>query len=73
MCETRDWLEIWVVTEPIDFADEELLYQAGVNLRHRHPDAGVLVQVVNPNDYPDHYDLVQRVVPTRAKAVAVSR
>jgi hypothetical protein len=73
VCETRDWLEIWVVTEPIDFVDEELLYQAGVNLRHRHPDAGVLVQVVNPNDYPDHYDLVQRVVPTRAKAVAVSR
>lgn len=70
--ETQDWLEVWVVTEPIDFPDEEPLFEAGVNLRYRYPDAGVLIHVVNPNDYPDQYDLVQRVVPRRAKSVAAS-
>ena len=70
--ETPDWLEVWVVTEPIDILDEEPLYEAGVNLRRRFPGAGVLIHVVNPNDYPDRYDLVQHVVPTRAKTVAAS-
>ena len=70
--ETRNWLEVWVVTEPIDILDEEPLFEAGVNLRHRFPDAGIQVHVVNPEDYPDHYDLIQHVVPTQAKAVTAT-
>lgn len=68
--ETRDWLEVWVVTEPIDILDEEPLFEAGVALEDRFPDSGILIHVVNPRDYPEHYDILGNVVPTQAKAVA---
>ena len=71
--ETRDWLEIWVVTEPIDLLEEEPLYEAGVHLWDRFPEAGVLIHVVNPMDYPEGHDLIRNVVPSRAKEVAVLR
>lgn len=69
--ETRDCLEIWVVTVAIDLLEEEPLYEAGVQLWDRYPEAGVLIHVVNPMDYPEGHDLVRNVVPSRAKEVAV--
>lgn len=70
--ETRDWLEVWVVTEPIDILDEEPLYEAGVRLWDRFPESGILIRVVNPDDFPTDYDMVRDVVPSQAKAVATS-
>lgn len=70
--ETRDWLEVWVVTEPIDILGEEPLFEAGIVLEDRFPEAGILIRVVNPSDYPEHYDMIRDVVPSQAKAVAAS-
>lgn len=71
--ETRDWLEVWVVTDPIEPDDERPLFEAGVRMWGRFPEAGVLVQVVNPLDYPEGHNLVRDVVPAQAEAVAASR
>ncbi|HYI14934.1 MAG TPA: hypothetical protein VEX37_06065 [Thermomicrobiales bacterium] len=70
--ETRDWLEVWVVTEPIDIQNEEPLYEAGVNLRHRFPDASILIRLANPSEFPERYEMLRDVVPMQAEAVAES-
>jgi len=70
--ETRDWLEVWVVTEPIEMVDEEPLFEAGVMMEDRFPEAGILIRVANPKDYPEHYDMIRDVVPAQAKVVAAS-
>ncbi len=72
--ETPNWLEVWVVTEPIeDILGEEPLFEAGVMLRNRFPEAGILIRVANPSDYPEPRDMIRDVVPAQAKAVSVSR
>jgi hypothetical protein len=68
--ETPDWLEIWVITDPIDFDDEDPLYEAGVKLWNEFPDASVLIHVVNPIDYPYDHDLIKQALPTQARSVA---
>lgn len=69
--ETRDWLEVWVVTELIEPEDEYPLYEAGVKLWNRFPEAGILVRVVNPESFPPGYDLVRDVVPSQAESVTI--
>jgi hypothetical protein len=70
--ETSDWLEVWVVTEPIDILDEEPLYEAGVNLRHRFPESGILIRLANPREFPERYEMLRDVVPIQAEAVTES-
>ncbi len=70
--ETRDWLEVWVVTEPIDMLEEEPLYEAGGDLWDRFPEAGILVRVLNPADFPAHYDVTRDVLPSKARLVSIS-
>ncbi len=70
--ETRDWLELWVVTELIEMMDEEPLYEAGVNLHDRFPKSGILIRLANPSHFPERYDMVRDVVPAQAEAVTAS-
>ena len=69
--ETPDWLEVWVVTVPIDVVDEEPLFEAGVALRDLYPGARILIRLANPRHFPDDYDMVRDVVPSRAEAVSI--
>jgi hypothetical protein len=44
----RDYVEFWLLTEPIDADAERRLYAAGTDLYERFPDANVRVRILNP-------------------------
>lgn len=49
----RDYVEVWLLTEPIDGETERRLYNAGGAIHDHFPEARIRFHVVNPRHYED--------------------
>lgn len=63
---TEDWIEVWILTEQIEFDDEERFYGVGVTIQQHVPDTYVMIRLANPRHFPPEYDLVRDVIPSGA-------
>lgn len=65
----RDYIEVWLLTEPIDAETERYFYAAGALLHHWFPGAYIRFRLVNPRPFDEDTELVGDVIPSQAESI----
>lgn len=65
----RDYVELWLLTEPIDADTERRLYSVAASLYDWFPGAYIRFSVVNPRLFDEETELVGDVIPSKADSI----
>ena len=65
----RDYIELWLLTEPIDAETERRFYAVGASIHHWFPGAYVHFHLVNHRLFDEDTELVGDVIPSQAESI----
>lgn len=65
----RDYIELWVLTDPIDAETERRLYALDAPLQRWFPTTYIYFYLVNPRLFDENTKLIGDVIPSQAEPI----
>lgn len=65
----RDYIEVWLLTEPIDAETERRLYGLSASLDRWFPETYIQFYLVNPRLFSEDTELIGDVIPSTAVSI----
>lgn len=65
----RDYIELWLLTEPIDAETERRLYALDGPLQRWFPDTYINFYLVNPRLFDEDTEIIGDVIPSQAEPI----